>query len=154
MSYFNGYDNGNENNSNNGYNTGSNNEYNTGNYNPNGQQPKKGFAVASLVLGICSLVFCCCNGDLLGGLIPLGCSIVGLVLGILAKSSGCGGMAIAGIVTSSIGLALAAILWLITIIFADEIAKWAEEYQKMLSDMMQSQDGIVKPLSFIKKLFK
>lgn len=61
----------------------------------------KGKSVASLVLGILSLVF---------WLIPLfglPISIVGLVMGVLAlKQNVARGMAIAGVIMSSIGLVL------------------------------------------------
>lgn len=59
---------------------------------------RKGFAIASLVLGILSLVFCCLGGGVLG--------IVGLILGILSlvKKESKMGMAIAGIITSSFGI--------------------------------------------------
>lgn len=67
---------------------------------------KKGFAIASLVLGIVSLVLGCCAY----GLTTIS-SIVGLVLGIifLKKNQHLGkydgkGMAIAGIICSAIGL--------------------------------------------------
>lgn len=66
------------------------------------QQPRKGSgcAIASLVLGILSLVLCCVGGGLFG--------IIGVVLGIISicrKESG-RGMAIGGLVTSGIGLLL------------------------------------------------
>lgn len=76
----------------------------------NGYQPQqyasyeqpggKGFAIASLVLGIVSLFTCCI------GLIP---SVLGLVFGIISKSrqSENNGMAIAGIIISSIGIVMA-----------------------------------------------
>lgn len=66
------------------------------------QQPKKGSgcAIASLVLGILSLILCCVGGGIFG--------IIGVVLGIISlcrKESG-RGMAIGGLVTSGIGLLL------------------------------------------------
>ena len=59
---------------------------------------RKGFAIASLVLGILSLVLCCVYGGFLG--------ILGLIFGIvsLAKKESKMGMAIAGIITSAFGL--------------------------------------------------
>lgn len=59
---------------------------------------RKGFAIASLVLGILSLVLCCIYGGFLG--------ILGLIFGIisLAKKESKMGMAIAGIITSAFGL--------------------------------------------------
>ena len=64
---------------------------------------RRGFAIASLVLGVLSLcgsaIFWC------GGLI----SVVGIVLGALGMNSKGKGMAIAGIVLSALGLILAII---------------------------------------------
>lgn len=54
--------------------------------------PAQGLSIASLVLGIVGFVACCL--PLLG--YPV--TITGLVLGIVAKTKGAGGMAIAGIV--------------------------------------------------------
>ena len=64
----------------------------------------KGFAIASLVLGILSL---CGSGIFIcGGLM----SVVGIVLGALGINSKGKGMAIAGIILSAVGLVLAIIL--------------------------------------------
>lgn len=67
------------------------------------QQPQKpvGLGVASMVLGIISLLLSCCIPYL-----PLILAILGLVLGIagVGKNQGGKGMAIAGIVCSSISL--------------------------------------------------
>jgi phage FluMu protein Com len=64
-------------------------------------RPTEGKAVASLVLGIISLLRWCC--PLLG--LPI--AGTGLVLGMMSLKSGRRGMAIAGVVLSGIGLALA-----------------------------------------------
>ena len=93
------------NNAQNGY----NNPYNAPDFysNVNNNQfindTNKGKATASMVLGICSLIAWCL--PILG--IP--CSIVGLTLGLKSKDSSNRGMAIAGIVMSSIGLGLSLI---------------------------------------------
>lgn len=62
-----------------------------------------GMAIASMILGILSIVFCCCYGWIS---IPL--AIIGIILGAvcLSKNTSGRGMAIAGIVTSIIALAL------------------------------------------------
>ena len=70
---------------------------------PSYEQPSgKGFAIASLVLGIVSVCTCC------GGLLP---SVLGLIFGIISKSkqSENNGMAIAGIILSSIGIVISLI---------------------------------------------
>ncbi len=67
------------------------------------EQPSgKGYAIASLVLGIVSVCTCC------GGLLP---SVLGLIFGIISKSkqSENNGMAIAGIILSSIGIVISLI---------------------------------------------
>lgn len=64
-----------------------------------GEDPAHGLAVASLVLGIIGLL--CCTP----------CSLVGLILAIVAKSKGSkSGMATAGIVLGAIGIAFSVIL--------------------------------------------
>lgn len=73
-----------------------------GNYYQNMQQPpeKKGFSIASMVLGIVGFIAWCI--PLLG--FPV--TIVGLILGILGIKKGGKGMAIAGIIMCSITLGL------------------------------------------------
>ena len=69
----------------------------------------KGFAIASLVLGILSIVLCCIYGGFLG--------ILGLIFGIvsLAKKESKMGMAIAGIITSALGLIYAIMMVMATV---------------------------------------
>lgn len=64
-------------------------------------------AIASLVLGIISVVCSFIGGLNLVGLVV---GIVGLVLGIVAKKKAPSGMATAGIVLSIIGIVLTAIV--------------------------------------------
>lgn len=69
--------------------------------------------IASMILGICSLVFCWGWIAIIG--IP--CAIVGLILGTKAKNRGLQvGMAKAGIITSIIGLILGIIFLAIFIV--------------------------------------
>lgn len=68
-------------------------------------QASNGFAVASMVLGIVSIALCS-----LYFLAPI-CAVVGLVLGCVYKGKGGkSGLATAGIICSSIGLAIGVIL--------------------------------------------
>lgn len=82
------------------------NDYNGGNqyggYGGN-QQGGFGLSVASMVLGIVSILFCCCFWY-----ISLPCGLVGLILGAIAikKNNKGKGMAIAGLVLSIVSLAL------------------------------------------------
>lgn len=59
-----------------------------------------GFCITAMILGIVALVFCCV------WFISIPCAILGLVFGILGIKKIGKGMAIAGIVTSGIALAL------------------------------------------------
>lgn len=73
-----------------------------------------GFAIASLVLGIFSIITSCCCG------IGIICSILGIIFGCLQPNDYYGkkpGMAIAGITTSSVGILinLLVIIYLILI---------------------------------------
>ena len=70
------------------------------------QQPGNGMAVASLVMGILSLIFCCI------WVLPFLFAILGLIFGCVAKSKGAGGMATAGIILSVCG-ALLSIIWIV-----------------------------------------
>jgi hypothetical protein len=62
--------------------------------------PKKGMAIASMVLGIVSVVLFCI------WYVSIPCAIIAIVLGFLAKKAGKIGMATAGIVTGIIALGL------------------------------------------------
>lgn len=91
-------------------------QYNDAYYNQqypsyNFQEKPKGFAIASLILGICSLFSCCCTG-----FISFFVGVTGLVLGIvsLKRNEDGRGMAIAGVVLSSIGIVLS----IISIVFS------------------------------------
>lgn len=87
-----------------------------------------GFSIASMVLGIVSIVFSCCLWY-----IALPCGVVGLVLGVLSLRDKKPGRntAIAGIVMCIVSLALA----VVAIIFAGALSA---EMQTIL-DQMQSQ---------------
>lgn len=95
-------------------------------YSPYGAPPpeRKGYAIASLVLGILSLVLCCVGGGILG--------IVGLILGIvsLVKKESKLGMAIAGIITSSFGIVFGIVMLIYVVMFA---GFFSEHYEDILS---------------------
>lgn len=89
----------------------SNSIYENGSFTPQnneGVSQKKGNAVASLVLGICSVV-CCGLGFILG--------VIGLINGIVGlKKKQKKGMSITGVVLSSIGILLGIIVAVATVI--------------------------------------
>lgn len=76
---------------------------------PQGTGDKKGMAIASLVLGIVSVVFCC------AWYLAIPAAIVGLVLGIKANKVVKTGLGTAGIVLSIIGL-IVAVIWVIVVV--------------------------------------
>lgn len=78
------------------------------------QEPKKnkkGFCIASMVLGIVALVFFCL------WYISIPCGILAIIFGILGLKSVNKGMAIAGLVTGSIGLIISTLIIIILFIF-------------------------------------
>ncbi|MCR5655471.1 MAG: hypothetical protein K6G07_07540 [Lachnospiraceae bacterium] len=92
------------------------------------QQQSDGKATASLILGICSILFCCCYG-----ILGMGLGIGGLVLASSSAKENNGeysGSARAGQVTSIIGIVLGALYLIFTIIM---IASGA--YADMLGDL-------------------
>ena len=96
---------------------------------------KHGYAVASLVLGILSIVFCCCwyLGLILG--------VVGLVLAIVAKKNGNDeGICKAGLVLCIIGTALGAVFMIFAIIGTKAIS-----YEELMRQIGIPQlNGVVK----------
>ena len=71
---------------------------------------RKGMAVASLVLGIISVVLFCV------WYLSLPCAVVGLILGILSLKSSGRGMAIAGLVLSIIAIAIFVVMLILAAI--------------------------------------
>ena len=69
-------------------------------------QPKdrRGMAIASLILGIASIVLCCL------WYLSIICAVVGIVLGIMSLKSSGHGMALAGIICGSVGLVLCIVM--------------------------------------------
>lgn len=76
------------------------NDYSQNQPTPETTPEKKGFSIASMVLGISGFIACCLP------LIGYPVTITGLVLGIIGIKKGGKGMAIAGIITSAISLLL------------------------------------------------
>ena len=73
------------------------------------EKKSNGFAIASLVLGIVSVVF-----SFIGLSVPFGLvlGIVGIILGVNAKKKNPSGMATAGLVLSIIGTILCALIFI------------------------------------------
>lgn len=83
-------------------------------------QPGKadGMGIASLVLGIVSIVMSCCITY-----IGLGCGIVGVILGVMSNQKNKNGITTAGIVCSIIGIVLSIILIIIGIVFGEVLTE-------------------------------
>ncbi len=75
------------------------------------KKDKKGFCIASLVLGIIALVFFCV------WYVSIPCAILAIIFGILGIKSTGKGMAIAGLITGSIGLVVSILMIVFIIIF-------------------------------------
>lgn len=80
--------------------------------NQNIDKSKNGMALASMILGIVSVVIGCC------WFISIACAVVALILGILSVKSEKRGMAIAGIVLGSIGILSGIIIGLSMLAFS------------------------------------
>lgn len=90
--------------------------------------PGKGLAIASMVLGIVSLVLCV----IFMYLPALVCGIVGLILGIMAKKKAKSKMATAGFVCSLIGLIVSAVVWVSCVACASAVSN---EVNNSLTEM-------------------
>ncbi len=97
--------------------------------------PKNGFAIASLVLGILSIL-CCCQ-PMIGGI----CSILALIFSIVSRKQNgrFNGLSIAGLVLAIIGLLLFAYM-LVCEILVIMFPELIEDYLKELENM-----GVLEP---------
>ena len=75
------------------------------------KKDKKGFCIASLVLGIVALVFFCL------WYISIPCGILAIIFGILGIKTINKGMAIAGLITGSIGLVISTLILIALFMF-------------------------------------
>ncbi len=91
---------------------------------------KVGYSIASLVLGICAIVFGCC------------CTYLGIILGALAIGfsilyrSGSGafdGKSMAGLICGIVGVVFAVISIIISQVFAEAYQQILDEYMKLLN---------------------
>lgn len=91
------------------------------------QMPQKqdnGLAVAGMILGIASIPMSCCLG--IYGLVI---GIIGLILSIVSRKRTKGGIGVAGIVCSVIGIVIGLLMILLSVFFI-------EIYEMMLNEMM------------------
>lgn len=95
------------------------------------EKDRKGFAIASMVLGIIALVLFCIV------YISIPCAILALIFGILSVKSSKRGMAIAGITTGAIGFILTVLLYVFVFVVVgvgtytglDSLQDALEEYE-------------------------
>ena len=117
--------------------------YDSGFSSSNNQPPKnknyaKGLGIASMVLGIVSLVCCFVY-------VQIACAVTGLVLGIISKRKQNNGFAVAGIVTSSFGLAIAVVMFLSGILFKSLFEEFFDMFNDMYPDYIPDEipgDGL------------
>ena len=113
-------------------------------YVPSNQpQQSSGLAVASLVLGIISLVLFCV------WYVSIPCAIIAIVMGAIAKGkaargeAGGKGMATAGLVCGIIAIIIDVIVVILVLVgvsvFGPKMQEMAEEMQKMQQQQMQQQ---------------
>lgn len=109
------------------------NQYNQNNYYQQPIPPKKntGFAIASMICGIVSLVLCC-----MGLGLPLGA--LAILFGILTRRKGqrMESMATAGIITGSIGLFMGLIVYIFTLLIFED-----PSFQKGMYDSFEEAYG-------------
>lgn len=79
--------------------------------NENQKTDKKGLCIASMVLGIISLVFCCV------WVISIPCAILAIIFGIIGIKSTKKGMAIAGLITGAIGVIISFVVFMSLVMF-------------------------------------
>ena len=86
------------------------------NYYENGS---RGFGIASMVLGICSIVCCLLSCLCCFVYLAVPTAIVGLILGIVSikKGENAKGMAIAGIITSALGLVISVVIIIAVVVY-------------------------------------
>lgn len=113
---------------------------------PPEQKQSKGFAIASLVLGIVSIVCCCLE------VVSVVCSILAIVFAVLSRRQlgEFHGMAIAGLICGIVGLALAVysiVDGILNPVTDAESSEFWEEYWKMVEDMI-NQNGEPTPSLF------
>lgn len=89
------------------------------------QQPSKGLGIAAMICGILSILLIAANI-----LVAIGCGIAGLVMGIVGrKKNKKDGMALSGIITSSIGIGICVIVFILAIVLvAGTLGSYGMEY--------------------------
>ncbi len=144
---------------NNNYDTSGNSNNNRYNYSNSGgglpenhfekdKEPKndrRGLGIASMILGIVSVVLCCTLW------ISLITSILGLILGIVSMVKKRNGFALAGIITSSFGIALS-LLMLVLVLVSEVFYEYPDGFP-LPGDSSGHEFAIKRVLYSVKNLF-
>lgn len=97
--------------------------------NTNAPVEKKGMSIASLVLGIISLVLFCYI------YVSIPCAILAIIFGVLGKKKGGAGMAKAGLVLGIIALAIAVLCWVLAIAGVAALGGFANDLSNELNSI-------------------
>lgn len=95
--------------------------------------PGCGFAIASLIVGILSMTLCCVGGSIMG--------LMGLIFGIVSinKKESVRGMAIAGIVTSGIGILIGILVLVYIISLGAAVGNMSQDELRELRDRIYQE---------------
>jgi len=95
--------------------------------------PGCGFAIASLIVGILSMTLCCVGGSIMG--------LMGLIFGIVSinKKESVRGMAIAGIVTSGIGILIGILILVYIISLGAAVGNMSQDELRELRDRIYQE---------------
>ncbi len=101
-----------------------------------------GFAIASLVLGILSIVCCCLPFDsIVMAVLYIALPVLALVFGIISVKKRKNGLAIAGIVTGSVGLFFGLVFFVLGVTTSNRILEWLERLEESLESDLGSTDS-------------
>ncbi len=102
---------------------------------------RRGFAIASMVLGIIGLVGVCCSMMTYGGL-SLILGVLGLIFGILGLKSQGKGMAIAGIIMACLNIVIGILLIVLILLSLRTFGTMTPEEYEMFFQELESAYGL------------
>lgn len=97
--------------------------------NTNTPVEKKGMSIASLVLGIISLVLFCYI------YVSIPCAILAIIFGVLGKKKGGAGMAKAGLILGIIAMAIVALCWILAVAGVATLGGFANDLSNELNSI-------------------
>ncbi len=101
-----------------------------------------GFAIASLVLGILSIICCCLPSSPILMIVYIVLPVLALVFGIISVKKRKNGLAVAGIVTGSVGLFFGLLFFILGIVgSSDKILEWLEKLEESMESDLGSTDS-------------